>query len=117
MLSFPGSLQIYLAVEPCDMRKSFNGLHAIIAERLHEDPLGGALFLFTNKRRNRIKIFYWDGSGLWVLAKRLEKGTFWWPKSAETKAAKIHLTPEALGMLTDGIELRACGRRAWYERD
>ena len=117
MLSFPGSLKIYLALEACDLRKSFNGLHAVVTEKLKQDPLSGALFIFTNKRRNRIKILYWDGTGLWVLTKRLEKGTFWWPKSADAEATKIDLTPEALGMLTDGIELRNSGRRAWYERD
>jgi len=116
MLSFPGSLKIFIALEPCDMRKSFNGLHAVVCERLRQDPLSGALFVFTNKRRNRLKILYWDGSGLWVLAKRLEKGTFTWPQSADPDCHTISLAPEALAMLTDGIDLRDGGRRAWYER-
>jgi len=70
MLSFPGSLKIYLAVEPCDMRKSFNGLYVLAEEQLKIDPRCGAIFVFTNKRRNRIKLLYWDGTGLWVMAKR-----------------------------------------------
>lgn len=117
MLSFTGSLKIFLALEPCDMRKSFNGLHALVAERLKEDPLGGALFVFTNKPRNRLKIFYFDGSGIWILAKRLEKGSFSWPKiTSGEEPRKLKLAPEAFAMLTDGIDLRDGARRAWYER-
>ena len=66
MLSFSGSLKVFVAVEPCDMRKGFNGLYAAVTERLGEDPKGGALFVFCNRRRTRIKILYWDGTGLWV---------------------------------------------------
>jgi len=117
MLSFTGSLKIYLAVEPCDMRKSFNGLYALAEDKLRLDPRNGALFIFTNKRRNRIKILFFDGTGLWVMAKRLEAGTFCWPKASQRKAEKISLTPEALAMLTDGIDLRDGCRRAWYERE
>ncbi len=117
MLSLSGSLKVYVAVEPCDMRKSFNGLYAVVQEVLKEDPLKGAVFVFCNKRRNRIKMLYWDGSGLWILAKRLEKGTFYWPKSVDVKTRKLKLTPEALAMLTDGIDMRDAGRRPWYERE
>ncbi len=116
MPSFPGSLKVFVAVEPCDMRKSFNGLYAVASEKLGENPQGGALFVFCNKRRNRLKILYFDGSGLWVLAKRLEEGTFSWPRPSSCGRAKITLTPEALGMLTDGIDLRDGCRRAWYDR-
>jgi hypothetical protein len=67
MLSFSGSLKVFVAVEPCDMRKGFNGLYALVTERLGEDPRQGALFLFSNRRHTRIKILCWDGTGLWVL--------------------------------------------------
>lgn len=117
MLSFPGSLRIYLAVEPCDMRKSFNGLYALAEEKLKEDPRRGALFVFCNKRRNRIKLLYFDGSGLWVLAKRLEEGTFSWPPAGSGRSGKLKLAPEALAMLTDGVDLRGARMRPWYERD
>lgn len=96
MLSFSGSLRIYLAVEPCDMRKSFNGLYALAEDHLKIDPRSGAIFVFTNKRRNRIKLLYWDGTGLWVMAKRLEQGTFSWPKPSDISKRHITLAPEAL---------------------
>ena len=67
MLSFAGSLKVFVALEACDMRKGFNGLHALVTEKLGEDPRGGALFVFTNRRRSRLKILCWDGTGLWVL--------------------------------------------------
>jgi transposase len=117
MLSFPGSLKIYVAIEPCDMRKSFNGLYAAAEEKLGSDPRSGALFVFTNKRRNRLKILYFDGTGLWVLAKRLEQGTFSWPKPSQAGKEKLSLTPEALALLTDGIDMRDGCRRGWYERE
>jgi len=90
MLSFPSSLRIYVAIEPCDMRKSFNGLYALAEETLKEDPRSGAIFVFCNKRRNRLKILYFDGTGLWVLAKRLEQGTFSWPKPSESGHLNTH---------------------------
>ena len=74
MLSFTGGLKVFIALESCDLRKSFNGLHALVSERLGEDPRQGALFAFTNRRRTRLKILYWDGTGRWVLIKRLEEG-------------------------------------------
>jgi transposase len=116
MLSFNSGLKIYLATEPCDMRKSFNGLSIVVRDKLRANPLGGAAFLFTNKRRNLLKILYWDGSGLWVLSKRLEKGRYSWPKHSHSKHGKISLEATALAMLTDGIDLRDGCKRAWYEK-
>ena len=115
MLTFPNSLRILVALEPCDMRKSFNGLSAIAASILGEDVTSGALFVFTNKRRNRLKILYFDGSGLWVLAKRLEQGKFSWPGATDPKQVKLALSAKALAMLTDGIELKQGCTKAWYE--
>jgi transposase len=115
MLSFTGSLKIFLAVEPCDLRKSFNGLHGIVTEKLKEDPRAGALFVFCNRRRTRLKILFFDGTGLWVCTKRLEEGTFSWPRAVEKD--KIHLQPEALALLTDGVDLRGAQMRPWYERE
>ena len=117
MLSFAGSLKVFVALEACDMRKGFNGLHALVTEKLQEDPRSGALFVFTNRRRSRLKILCWDGTGWWVCTKRLEQGTFSWPKSTEAQATKLRLSPEALALLTDGVDLRGPRLRAWYERD
>ena len=117
MLSFSGSLKILLALEPCDMRKGFNGLYGWVGEKLGEDPRAGTLFVFINKRHTRLKVLYWDGTGLWLLTKRLEKGTFHWPQSTEAAATKLHLAPEAFAMLTDGIDLRGAKLRAWYQRE
>jgi transposase len=117
MLSFTGGLKIFVALEPCDLRKSFNGLEGLVRERLMEEPRQGALFVFTNRRHTRLKILYWDGSGLWLLIKRLEKGTFSWPRSGHAEGVKLRLAPEALAMLTDGIDLRGARLRPWYERE
>lgn len=117
MLSFSGSLKIYVAVEPIDMRKGFEGLHATVVEKLRLDARSGALFVFTNKSRTRLKILYWDRSGLWLLTKRLEKGTFAWPRSVEAGATRINLTPEAFAMLTDGIDMHGAKMRPWYQRE
>ena len=117
MLSFTGALQVFVALEHCDLRKSFNGLEGLVREKLQEDLRRGALFVFSNRRRTRLKILYWDGSGLWLLSKRLEKGTFAWPRQLEPGAVKLRLAPEALAMLTDGVDLRGARLRPWYERD
>jgi transposase len=116
MLSFTGGLKVFVAVEACDLRKSFNGLEGLVKERLGEDPRRGALFVFTNRPHTRLKILYFDGTGFWVAVKRLERGTFAWPKPGQVKEVKLRLAPEALAMLTDGIDLRGARLRPWYDR-
>jgi transposase len=73
LIGLPQGLRIYLAVEPVDMRKQYDGQWALASQHLGPDPKGGALFVFTNKTRDRVKLLHWDGSGVWVLAKRLEE--------------------------------------------
>ena len=116
MLSFTGSLRIFIALEPCDMRAGINTLHALVADRLKEDSRSGSLFVFSNKRRQLIKVLYWDGTGMWLMVKRLEQGTFFWPRAADAHQAKLQLTPEAFAMLTDGIDMHGARPRGWYER-
>lgn len=113
MLGFPAAMRIYLAVAPVDMRKQFNGLWSAAEQVLQEDPRGGAVFAFINRDRTRVKLLYWDGTGVWVLAKRLEQGRFSWP--AGHAGAKLAFTPEALTLLLSGIDLRDGARKAWYE--
>jgi transposase len=115
MLSFHSTLKVFVATAPCDLRLSFNGLWAAAQQQLGEDPRSGALFVFGNRRRNRLKILFFDGTGVCVLAKRLEEGTFAWPQSAGEPSAKLRLAPQALQLLLDGVDLRTGARRAWYE--
>lgn len=117
VLSFSGSLRVFVALEPCDMRKGFNGLEALVSERLKESAQSGALFLFSNKKRTRLKVLYFDGSGLWVLCKRLESGRFSWPKSTDPTAVKLRLRPEAFAMLCDGVQMQGAKFLPWYERE
>jgi len=117
VLSFTGSLRVLVALEPCDMRAGFNTLEGLVTQKLREDARGGTLFVFSNRRHNRIKVLYWDGSGLWLMTKRLEKGTFSWPRPAESGSLKLRLAPEAFALLTDGIDLHGAKPRGWYDRD
>ena len=109
MLSLSPATRVFVALTPVDMRKSFNGLHAQVQTVLLEDPLTGHLFVFTNRLKNRVKVLYWDGSGLWVCAKRLERGHFGWPTG---EGASRCLRPEELQLLLHGLEGRS--RQGWY---
>jgi transposase len=113
MLSFTGSLKIYVAVEPCDMRKGYEGLSGLVTMALQKDLRGGALFVFANRRRTRLKVLYFDGTGIWLMTKRLEEGTFSWPQGEQKVIA---LRPEAFAMLTDGVDLKRGKLRPWYDR-
>ena len=108
------NLKVVLAVEPVDLRKSFNGLYAIARYELDEVPEDGALFIFSNRTKTRIKVLCFDGTGCWVSVKRLEEGTFSWPMGSAKK--KMPLKPEALALLLDGVDLRGAKLRPWYER-
>jgi transposase len=76
MFGLGPATKIYIAIEAVDMRKGFEGLHGLVRDHLGQDPLSGHLFLFRSRTRTRLKALVWDGSGLWVCAKRLEKGRF-----------------------------------------
>ena len=80
MFGLGAATRIYLAVGRTDMRKGFNGLFGLVRDRLQCEPMSGHVFLFCNGQRNRLKLVFWDGSGLWVCAKRLEEGKFRWPE-------------------------------------
>jgi transposase len=117
MLIFTRSLRVCLALEPVDLRKSFEGLTAEVKHVLKEDERSSQVFVFTNKRKDRVRMLYWDGTGLWLLTKRLEAGNFSWPKiSASAEGTKkLRLRAEALEMLLSGIDLKGARLRPWYE--
>ena len=110
MLSLSSSTRIFVAAGATDMRKGFDGLQGVITSRLEQDPLSGKLFLFVNRRRDKLKILYWDGDGLAIWYKRLEQGTFQMPTIAEDqKSAEIR--SEELTMLLRGVDLHSAKRR------
>ena len=106
--------KIYIAIDAVDMRKGFEGLHGLVRDQLGQDPLSGHLFLFTNRTRTRLKALVWDGSRLWVCAKRLEKGRFHWPTVAGGRS--VTMRAEELAMLVNGLDLKQTQARNWYRR-
>jgi transposase len=116
MLTLPTSVRIYLARGATDMRKSIDGLSAATTQILELDPFSGHLFVFCNRRRDRIKILYWERSGFWLLHKRLEKGTFAWPVPTDSDSKQIEMTAADLAALLGGLDLRGVKRRRWYSR-
>ena len=113
MFGLSAAVRVYFAKEPADMRKSFDGLSALVAGSLELDPLSGHLFVFINKRRDRIKILYWDRDGLAVWAKRLERGTYRIP---DATAGRVEMTTADLAALLAGIDLNTARRRFRYSR-
>ena len=113
MIHLPASVRVYLCLSPCDMRRSFDGLHALVRDHLQLDAFAGHLYLFANKRKDRLKILYWDNSGFAIWAKRLEAGTFAIP-SGEPSSKRFEITVEELGALLSGIDLDQANRRQRY---
>ena len=110
MMQLASGTQVWLACRPTDMRKGFDGLASQVKEALLADPFAGHLFVFRGKRGDRIKILYWDGSGLCLFAKRLEKGRFVWPPIINER---LHLTAGQLKLLIEGIQFSFC---IYYKR-
>lgn len=106
--------RVFLAAGATDMRKSFNSLSGLVRSQLAADPLSGDLFVFCSRNRTRLKILYFDSSGLWVFAKRLERGTFAWPQSSAT--ARMELRYEELLLLINGIETSELRERKKWRR-
>ena len=115
MIHPPASVRVYLATTPCDMRRSFDGLHALVTAVMHLDAFTGHLFVFANKRRDRIKVLYWDRDGFAVWAKRLEEGTYAMPFS-ESGEVRCEITTQELGALLSGIDLSQAQRRKRHRR-
>jgi len=120
MLSLPLPVHVYLCTRHADLRKSFDGLAQLVREFLGADPLSGHLFVFRNKRGDRLKLLYWDSDGYAIWYKRLEEGTFALPPAevARTKVGDHGMTlrPAELAMLLDGIDLSNVKRHKRYQR-
>jgi transposase len=109
MLSLSPATRVFLATRPIDGRKSFNALSVLVKETLQQEPTSGFLFVFINKARNRLKVLFWDGSGLVLCTKRLESGRFGSPSGQGQSQC---LRPEELTLLIHGIE--GTSRKRWY---
>ena len=113
IVNWPTSMRIWLALRPTDLRKSFDSLAEVVRQHLQGDPLSGQLFVFRNKRGDRVKLLYWDEDGFVIVYKRLEAGSFRFPAGAgpglEIRAADLH-------MLLDGVDLASVQRQRRYRR-
>ena len=115
MFGFGPATRIYVAAGATDMRKNFNGLYGLVRDHLGCDPESGHVFVFTNARHNRVKLLVYDGSGLWVCAKKLDGGRFHWPQRG-SGVKKIVLSYEELALILGGIDLSQTERRKWYRK-
>jgi transposase len=115
VIHLPASVRVYLCTVPCDMRRSFDGLQALVTNALQLDAFAGHLFVFSNRRKDRVKILYWDRDGFAVWAKRLEEGTYAMPFS-EDHEQRCEISAQELGALLSGIDLSQAQRRKRYQR-
>lgn len=113
MLGMDAATRVFVATGVTDMRLGFDGLYVLVASQLQEDPQSGHLFLFSNKRRDRMKILFFDGHSLWICSRRMEQGRLHWPGSED---GRVQLTREEFALLIGGIDLSATTRRKWYRR-
>jgi transposase len=112
MIMLPSAVRIFLCIRPTDLRKSFDGLTGLVQDCFGQDPLSGHLFLFLNRRRDRIKILYFDRDGLAIWYKRLEAGSFQMPQATQDG---VELQPAQLAMLLSGIDLRTARQRKRFQ--
>jgi transposase len=116
MLTFPPTVRLFLCTRPIDCRRSFDGLCALVQEHLHLDPLSGHLFIFRNRKGERLKILYWDRDGLAVWYKRLEQGCFKLPSLEAADGQGKEISVADLAMLLEGIDLDTAKRQRRYRR-
>ena len=125
MLSLPLPVRVYLCLEPTDMRRSFDGLCRMVRDFVGADPLSGDLFVFRSKRGDRVKLLYWLGDGLAIWYRRLEEGTFVFPKLAASSGLSwsraigtqgLEIRANDLAMLLDGVDLASVKRQKRYQR-
>ena len=114
MLTLPSRVRIFAATEPIDFRKGFDGLVQIVRDGFKEDPFGGDLFCFFNRRRDRVKLLVWDRNGFWLHCKRLERGTF---ERLRGHGARVEIDRAQMSMLLEGIDTRKSSFRHHFPRD
>jgi transposase len=116
VIHLPASVRVYLCLTACDMRKSFDSLHALVRDHLELDAYAGHLFVFASRRRDRVKILYWDRDGFAIWSKRLEEGTYAVPFAGEASEKRQEITVQELGALLSGIDLGQAEKRKRYQR-
>jgi transposase len=114
VLSLPASVRVFVCTLPTDMRRGYDGLAALVRGHFGQDPLGGHLFVFANRRADRLKILYWDRDGFALWMKRLEKGAFRMPGKSAADAAGVEVSSAGLLMLLEGIDASSAKRRPRY---
>jgi len=114
MISLSPATRIYLAAGATDLRKGFEGLSDLVKHQFKEDPLSGHLFIFANRKRNRVKLLYSDTTGTWLCVKRLYQGCYAWPKTDEAGALRV--LAEELTLLLSGIDLEKTSTRRWWRK-
>jgi transposase len=115
VLSFPPAVRIWLCVQPTDLRKSFDSLAELVRQQLQDDPLSGHVFVFRNRRSDRVKLLYWDEDGYVIVYKRLEAGSFRFPAAAANQAG-VSMRAADLAMLLDGVDWQNVRRSRRYQR-
>lgn len=116
MIPVGPATRIFLAAGATDLRQSFEGLSDLVRHRFQEDPLSGHLFVFANRHRTRLKVLYWDGSGLWCCAKRLPQGRFSWPPTTTAATGALRIVAAELTLLLSGIDLDQTRVRPWWRK-
>lgn len=114
MLSISPAVKIFLYAEAADLRRGYDGLASLVTDAMGENPLSGHLYLFINRRHNRIKMLYWAGDGYAIWMKRLERGSFELPRASDSDARSVKITPSQLALILEGIELSSVRRRKRY---
>jgi transposase len=115
MLNFPPAVHIWLCSQATDLRRSFDGLAELVRQHLHNDPLSGHVFVFRNKRSDRVKLLYWDEDGFVIVYKRLEEGTFRFPAAVDGQGG-VRMRAAELAMLLDGVDWQNAKRSKRYHR-
>jgi transposase len=115
VIHLPASVRVYLCLTACDMRKSFDSLHALVHDHLELNAYAGHLFVFASRRRDRVKILYWDRDGFAIGSKRLEEGTYAVPFAGKAGEKRREITAQELGALLSGIDLERAEKRKRYQ--